>query len=81
MLRTLVSPWTGCTRAERKNSDWGPFFLTPLVGSGGVCLAVPVVFDAGLSERLVAALEAAFSCPKQAALPCDFRLGAAQCSV
>ena len=76
MLRTLVSPWTGCTRAERKNSAWGPFFLTTLVGSGGVCLAVPVVFDAGLSERLLAALEAAFSCPKQAALPCVFRLGA-----
>ena len=67
MLRTLVSPWTGCTRAERKNSAWGPFFLTTLVGSGGVCLAVPVVFDAGLSERLLAAL---------GALPCDFRLGA-----
>lgn len=66
MLRTLVSPWTGCTRAERKNSAWGPFFLTPLVGSGGVCQAVSVVFDAGLSERLLAAL---------GALPCDFCLG------
>ena len=75
MLRTLVSPWTGCTRAERKNSAWGPFFLTPLVGSGGVCQAVSVVFDAGLSERLLAALEAAFSCPKPSALPFDFRLG------
>ena len=61
MLRTLVSPWTGCTRAERKNLAWGPFFLTPLVGSGGVCQAVSVVFDAGLSERLLAALEAAFA--------------------
>lgn len=47
--------------AERKKSAWGPFFLTTLVGSGGVCLAVPVVFDAGLSERLLAALEAAFA--------------------
>ena len=67
MLRTLVSPWTGCTRAERKNSAWGPFFLTPLVGSGSICQAVSAVFDAGLSERLLAAL---------GALPCDFRLGA-----
>ncbi|MFJ4141120.1 hypothetical protein [Pseudomonas fragi] len=67
MLRTLVSPWTGCTRAERKNLAWGPFFLTTLVGSGGVCQAVSGVEDAGLSERLLAAL---------GALPCDFRLGA-----
>ena len=52
MLRTLVSPWTGCTMAERKKSAWGPFFLTPLVGSGGVCQAVSAVFDVGLSERL-----------------------------
>ena len=81
MLRTLVSPWTGYTRAEWENSAWGPFSLTILVGSDGVCQAVSVVFDAGLSERLLAALEAAFSCPKQAALPCVFRLGAAQCSV
>ena len=64
MLRTLVSPWTGCTRAERKNSAWGPFFPHPLVGSGGVCQAVSVVFDAGLSERLLAALEAQLSLPK-----------------
>ncbi|WP_426212962.1 hypothetical protein [Pseudomonas sp. TWR2-1-1] len=76
MLRTLVSPWTGCTRAERKNLAWGPFFLTTLVGSGSVCQAVLVVFDAGLSERLLAALEAAFSSPKPSALPCVFRLGA-----
>ena len=75
MLRTLVSPWTGCTRAERKNSAWGPFFLTTLVGSGGVCQAVSGVEDAGLSERLLAAMEAAFSCPKPSALPFDFRLG------
>ena len=61
MLRTLVSPWTGCTRAERENLAWGPFPLTTLVGSGGVCPAVFVVFDAGLSERLLAALEAAFA--------------------
>ena len=76
MLRTLVSPWTGCTRAERKNLAWGLFFLTTLVGSGSVCQAALVVFDAGLSERLLAALEAAFSSPKPSALPCDFRLGA-----
>ena len=44
---------------------WGPFFLTPLVGSGGVCPAVSAVFAVGLSERLLAALDA---------LPCDFRL-------
>ena len=72
MLRTLVSPWTGYTRAEWENSAWGPFSLTILVGSDGVCQAVSVVFDAGLSERLLAAL---------GALPCDFRLGAALCSV
>ena len=64
MLRTLVSPWMGCTRAERKNLAWGPFFLTILVGSDGVCQAVSAVFDVGLSERLLAALEAAFSRPK-----------------
>jgi len=45
---------------------WGPFFLTPLVGSGDVCPAVPAVFDVGLSERLLAAL---------GALPCDFLPG------
>ena len=52
MLRTLVSPWTGCTRAERENLAWGPFSLTSLVGSGGVCPAVSAVFAGGLSERL-----------------------------
>ena len=46
---------------------WGPFFLTPLVGSGDVCPAVSAVFAVGLSERLLAAL---------CALPCDFHLGA-----
>ena len=58
--------------AERKNLALGPFFLTPLVGSGDVCPAVPAVFDVGLSERLLAAL---------GALPCNFRLGATSCSV
>ena len=37
MLRTLTTPWTGFVRADRTNLAWGPFVLTPLVGSGGVC--------------------------------------------
>ena len=80
MLRTLVSPWTGCTRAERGNLAWGPFPLTTLVGSGGVCPAVSVVFDAGLSERLRPLWNQLSAAQSRLRYHAFFRLGAAQCS-
>ena len=58
------APWFRPGRAapgQNGKFGLGAIFPHPLVGSGGVCQVVSVVFDAGLSERLLAALEAAFA--------------------